>query len=232
MLTNKIFCIGDGFAHGHIWPEWPQIIQALLPTYDINLISGVGAGNEFLISEFLTYGKSIHSQKIIFQWADANRFDKLVQDLKWDNLGKFDPVYHFNFYQFDDRKWWLSSASNDSFIQLYHNFYIQDKQAQLRLQNQKTLIENYLQHNQCTYYFTSTHNQITFSQDSRFNTDIKEVQPIPIVHFYFATEVLLPNIGIEVDVNRYRLLKHRILDQIWIPYDPDRIEIWKQISDL
>jgi len=231
MSTNKIFCIGDGFAHGHIWPEWPQIMQALLPQREIVLISGIGAGNEFLINEFLELGKEIQHQKVIFQWADAFRFDKLVQDSSWISLGESDPVYHFNFYQSNDKNWWLSSDSQNIKVQEYHNFYIQDKQAKLRLQNQKTLVENYLQNNQCDYYFTSTKEQIKFNNDSRFNRlTSKEIQPTPMVHFYFVTEVLLPAISITCDAERVNILKQRIANQNWIAYDPDRIEIWQKIS--
>lgn len=231
MSTNKIFCIGDGYAYGHIWPEWPQIIQALLPQYKIVLISGIGAGNEFLISKFLELGKEIQNQKVIFQWADAFRFDKLVQDSSWISLGESDPVYHFNFYQSNDKNWWLSSDSQNIKVQEYHNFYIQDKQAKLRLQNQKTLVEHYLQNNQCDYYFTSTQEQMKFNNDSRFDQlASKEIQPTPMVHFYFVVEVLLPAISITCDTDRADMLKQRIANQNWIAYDPDRIEIWQKMS--
>ena len=44
---NKIFCFGDGFATGHIWPEWPQILQELAPQYQVINTAGIGAGSEF-----------------------------------------------------------------------------------------------------------------------------------------------------------------------------------------
>ena len=49
---QKIFCFGDGFATGHIWPEWPQILQTLLPDKQIINTAGIGAGAEFLVSGF------------------------------------------------------------------------------------------------------------------------------------------------------------------------------------
>ena len=233
MSTNKIFCLGDGFAYGHIWPEWPQIMQALLPQYEIVLISGIGAGNEFLISELLEKGSEIENQTVIFQWADPVRFDKLIQDTDWVNLAKSDPVYHFNFYQYNNRNWWLSSASQLDQIHEYHNYYIQDKQAQLRLQNQKILIQNYLQNNHCNYCFTSTQTQMEFSNESRFAQLIgTEIQPTPIVHFYFVTEVILPAINIVCNADRAAVLKNRIADHSWVAYDPDRSEIWQKISVL
>jgi hypothetical protein len=231
MSTNKIFCLGDGFAYGHIWPEWPQIMQALLPQYEIVLISGIGAGNEFLINELLEKGSEIKNHTVIFQWADPIRFDKLIQDTDWLNLAKSDPVYHFNFYQRNDQNWWLSSASRSVQVQEYHNYYIQDKQAQLRLQNQKILIQHYLQNNHCNYYFTSTQAQMRFGNESRFaQLTGTEIQPTPIVHFYFVTDVILPAINIPYNADQAAVLKKRISDQSWIAYDPDRTEIWKKIS--
>jgi hypothetical protein len=233
MSTNKIFCLGDGFAHGHIWPEWPQIMQALLPQYEIVLISGIGAGNEFLISELLEKGSEIKDQTVVFQWTDPARFDKLIQDNDWVNLAKSDPVYYFNFYQCADRNWWLSSASQSAQVQEYHNYYIQDKQAQLRLQNQKILIQNYLQNNHCNYYFTSTPAQMKFSNEHRFTQLIgTEIQPTPIMHFYFVTEVILPAINVLCNADRAAVLKNRIVNQLWVAYDPDRTEIWEKISVL
>ena len=55
MSINKIYTFGDGFATGHIWPEWPQLLQALLPDYTIINTAGIGAGCEFLISELVHY---------------------------------------------------------------------------------------------------------------------------------------------------------------------------------
>jgi hypothetical protein len=46
MSTNKIFCLGDGYAHGHIWPEWPQILQAIIPDYEIVTLSGYDPDRE------------------------------------------------------------------------------------------------------------------------------------------------------------------------------------------
>lgn len=232
MSTNKIFCLGDGYAHGHIWPEWPQILQAIVPDYEIVVLSGVGAGNEFLINRLLSQRNSIQSQTVIFQWADCKRFDKLVQDQEWINIGQADTTYHFNFYTKYAQTWWLSSASDSDSIQKYHNFYIQSKQAFLRMQNQQILIENYLQNNRCNYYFTSTNNQKNFSQKDRFKSVRgSEVQPGPLVHFYFVVEVLLPGVHIDFDQDRADTLRQRIEKQHWVAYDPDREEIWKIIVE-
>lgn len=233
MSTNKIFCFGDGYAHGHIWPEWPQILEALLPEYKVIVRTGVGAGNEYLISELLALRDDIRNQHILFQWAFHNRFDKLVQDDQWKTIGEKDSIYSFNFYQHENRNWWLSSASTNSVIKKYHNFYIQDKQSELRYQNQQILLENYLQNNNCNYYFTSTEMQSDFSNQTKF-TSIRgnEVQPSPILHFFFVTDIILPAINLMYSTTRAETLKNRILNQPWVAYDPDRTEIWEKIKDF
>ena len=226
---NKIFCCGDGYAHGHIWPEWPQILQALCPEHTVIPVTGVGAGNEFLISQLLT--QQISNQKVIFQWAQHNRFDKLLQDNQWQALAESDPVYYFNFYKVNDQHWWCSSASQLSEITRYHEFYIQNNQSQLRYQNQQTLIKTYLEFNQCDYHFTSTEIQENFSRQDRF-CDLRatEVQPSPIVHFFFALEILAPAIELIIDKKRAEILKNKIQNHKWVPYDPDRKEIWNNMS--
>jgi hypothetical protein len=226
---NKIFCLGDGYAHGHIWPEWPQILQALCPEHTVVPITGIGAGNEFLISQLLT--QEVSNQKVIFQWAQHNRFDKLLQDHNWKTIAESDPVYHSNFYQSNDQRWWLSSASHLPEIAKYHNFYIQNSQSVLRYQNQQTLIKAYLEFNCAEYYFTSTEIQETFSRQDRFcNLRGMEIQPSPIVHFFFVIEILAPAISLTIDKNQAELLKNRIQNHKWVAYHPDREEIWNNMS--
>ena len=226
---NKIFCLGDGYAHGHIWPEWPQILKALCPDYTVVPITGIGAGNEFLISQLLT--QEVSNQKVIFQWAQHNRFDKLLQDHNWQTLAESDSVYHFNFYKSNNQHWWLSSAAQLPEIARYHNFYIQSEQSLLRYQNQQTLIKTYLDFNQVDYCFTYTKIQENFSRLPRFN-DLRgtEIQPSPIVHFFFLIEILAPAINLTIDKNQAEFLKNKIQNHKWVPYDPDREEIWNNMS--
>jgi hypothetical protein len=229
MFTNKIFCVGDGYAHGYIWPEWPQILKSLLPDFEVNVISAVGAGNEFLISELIACGDKIQNQQIIFQWAQHNRFDKLIEDTKWNDIMLSDPVYHFNWYQHENRKWWCSSASKNVNISNYHKFYIQSQQSKLRLVNQKILVESYLKIKNCKYFFTSTNEQELFSKKQQ-SLRGNEIQPSPVSHLLFVTEILLPAMDISVSAIKLNMLKERIYNHIWIPYDPDQEEIWRNMS--
>lgn len=230
MFTNKIFCFGDGYAHGHVWPEWPQILQVLLPDWDIVTHTGVGAGNEFLIDCLLNC--EIQNQTVIFQWANPQRFDKLLQDTDWIQRAHKDPVYFFNFENNSSGTWWLSSASRDQKITEYHDFFVQDQQAQLRFQNQKILVENYLQNQRCRYYFSSSTEQEHFCQQHpAAHLRGQEIQPSPVLHFHFVTDCLIPALDLPVDPTLKEKLKDLILTTNWQSYDPDRREIWRQICE-
>lgn len=220
--------MGDGFAHGHIWPEWPQILQALLPDHEIVTKTGVGAGNEFLIDQLLNSHCAGHT--VIFQWARADRFDKLIQDQTWKDMAEQDPVYFFNFETTTSGTWWLTSATKNHKIQEYHNFFVQNQQAALRIKNQQILVENYLQNQQCRYWFTSTIEQNIFSR--RHNQQSlrgSEFQPSPLLQFYFVVERIKPALELAFDPVRQQKLETLLLDTEWKPFDTDQALIWQKI---
>jgi hypothetical protein len=226
MSINNIYCFGDGYAHGHIWPEWPQILQTLLPDHTVIIVSGVGAGPEYLVTQFSELLPL--SGKVIFQWPQPNRFDKIIEDNNWAQIVKNDPVYHFNTYIDGHKKWWLSSASTNSDVRVYHNKYIQPVQANIRLKTYQTLVRTILENTDCQYTFTSTHEQEIYS---RQNLTIRgsEIQPSPLSHFDFLLEKIMP--AINLHNSHAQILKDLITEQLWIPYDPNREEIWANLKD-
>jgi len=188
---NKIFTFGDGYATGHIWPEWPQILQALLPEYQIVNTAAIGAGAEFLVSSLIDILPTMHQQQAIIQWPQADRFDKLLQDQSWHTTISNDSVYHFNrVHDSQKREWWLSSASaNDT-----------------------------------------TQDQESYSKQTKFITNRQnQIQPSPIVHFYWIVEKILPNLSVQIDQLRLEMLEDSINKTNWIPYDPNRKSIWQGI---
>lgn len=225
MFTNKIYCFGDGFAHGHIWPEWPQILEALLPNYNIKIVSGVGAGPEYLVTQF---SKLLPIDgPVIFQWPDERRFDKVIQDDQWNAIALNDSVYNFNTVEHDTETWWLSSASKSKEVIQYHSFFVQPTQAKIRSDVYRALVKEILDKTGYKYVFTSTHEQ---DRLSRVNMPLRgnEIQPSPLSHFYFLTEKILPQL--ELESNKTKLLEKCLLAQQWVPYDPDRDEIWANIK--
>lgn len=230
MYTNKIYCFGDGYATGHIWPEWPQILQALLPDYEVIITAGIGAGPEWLVTQMVQQIKDMSNSTVIWQWPQANRFDKLIQDEHWKKLAENDPVYHFNLYNNHNQIWWLSSASDVAEVKLYHRDYVQTHQHQQRLINYQILVKHTLAQLNCSCMFFSTQDQEIYSQQHKFlPTRQKEIQPSPIVHFDYCVEHILPTLNLTSHCKNQ--LQQLIADQKWVAYDPDREEIWSKIKD-
>jgi hypothetical protein len=224
---NRLYCFGDGYATGHIWPEWPQILQALLPEIQVHVVAGVGAGDEWLVTQLVHELPNMAGSTVIFQWPMAGRFDKLIQDQEWQQIAESDPVYFFNFYTSHNQTWWLSSASDSQEVKNYHNI-VQSHQHSQRQQNYKILVEHTLKNLKCTTIFTSTAEQESYSRQHRFALlRQQEIQPGPAVHFYFVKEILLPQLNVVLQC--LNQLEQAILNQVWIPYDPDREEIWNSI---
>lgn len=230
----KIFTFGDGYAQGHIWPEWPQILAALLPDHEVINTSGIGAGAEFLVTNFVDLISQIEKKSaVIFQWPNPNRFDKLIQDNSWDPIIDNDSVYSFNkVFDLQHRQWWISSASKSSDIQRYHDFYVQSQQHKTRADVYQALVHHTCQSLQCRYISTSTGQQETYSRKPSFtNVRQHEIQPSPWVHFCWLKDIILPQLDLALDITRQQLLEKKLLDQVWLPYDPDREEIWTNIVD-
>lgn len=228
---KKIYTFGDGFATGHLWPEWPQILQALVPDYSVNnTCSAIGAGAEYLVTGLVDLVPELANNLVIFQWPMAARFDKLIEDKHWFHVGKTDPVYHFNFHKRPYGIWWISSASQQPQVREYHEKFVQSEQHKIRLQNYQTLVRNTLENLNCGYCFTSTHEHQYYSTLNRF-AEIRqqEVQPSPVVHYYFLIEKILPQINIVYDSARAAKLETLITAQSWQSYDPDSEEIWRDL---
>jgi hypothetical protein len=228
---KKIYTFGDGFATGHLWPEWPQILQALVPDYTVNnTCSAIGAGAEYLVTGLVDLVPELENNMVIFQWPMAARFDKLIEDKHWFHVGKTDPVYHFNFHKRSYGTWWISSASQQPQVREYHEKFVQAGQHKIRLKNYQTLVRNTLENLNCAYCFTSTDEQQYYSTLNRFaETRQQEVQPSPVVHYYFLTEKILPNINIVYDSARAEKLETLIIAQSWQSYDPYGKEIWRDL---
>lgn len=224
-----IYTFGDGYATGHIWPEWPQILQALLPTEKVINISAIGAGAEWLTTKFTEIVDDLDNDTVIIQWNSMPRFDKLVQDQHWLSIVDNDPTYHFNLHK---ENWWLSSGSQQEIIKHYHDNYVQSVQRSTRLKVYQTLVEQALSNKRCRWTFTSTEDQETYSQQQRFLlTRYNQIQPGPLVHFYFLKEVLAPNVNLAFDPVLLDYLQTRIEQHLWQAYDPDKDSIWQNIVE-
>ena len=225
---NKIVCFGDGYAANHIWPEWPAIVQALYPDLDFENHGAVGAGDEFITSAVVQTHAKNPKAFFIVQWTIPQRFDKLLEDNIWNTVIDSDPVYHFNRVDSYGQTWWLSSASQQQEVTEYHKFYVQKNQAQMRSHNYRYLVENLLT-NQAVFF--TLEQMIQYSNHDRFaQIRQKEVQPSPPVHMCWVEEKILPKMPYYPDQNRLEKLKKRINQHKWVAFDPNREDIWNNMS--
>ena len=247
---KKIYTFGDGYASSHIWPEWPVILEALLPDYSFEHYGAVGAGNEFILDGVIQSHCKDPAAYFLVQWAQPQRFDKLIEDSTWDDIIDSDPTYHFNRVQLAENQWWISSASQQPSVVNYHKHYIQSKQSRLRMLNYVYLAGNLLK-NKSLFFSTNDlkftkdefkyvndiiwiqQDMFNFAKQERFvNVRQNEVQPSPIVHLAYIKEYLLPNLSFTVDHSILIELEHRINQHKWLAYDPDREEIWQKMTDI
>lgn len=245
---------GDGFATGHIWPEWADIVDALYPDIECVNVSAIGAGPEFIVDNIIAEHTKSPDAWFLVQWPEPHRFDKLIEDDSWDRIINADSVYNFNRVTANDKSWWISSASRHPDIAKYHRHFIQHNQARSRLVNAVYLTANLLK-NQSTFFLTSIakftqkektilstapwswhepwSGMLEFGKLPEFaNTIQKYPQPDPIVHFAYVEQIILPTIPARPDENRIKELKKRIHEHKWQAYDPERAEIWARIKDF
>lgn len=248
MSTNKFFCFGDGFATGHIWPEWPDILCALYPQIEVKNYAAIGAGNEFIVNSVIKAHQKNPDAFFLIQWALPQRFDKLLQDNTWDEIIDNDPVYYFNKVNLDNETWWLSSASSVDEVKSYQKIYIQEQQSLSRTLNYMYLLQHLLK-NQSVFFFTYAmhafeHHNINqslsiISQDlESFSRKIEfhkirgnEVQPSPPVHFAFLKKFILEKLPISPDEKLAVALENKINHFKWTAYHPDREHLWKLLVE-
>jgi hypothetical protein len=206
-------------------------LSALVPDYQVVNSAGIGAGAEYLVHRLVRQLDAMRGNHVIFQWPVADRFDKIVEDQRWADIIKNDPVYHFNTVADDMHVWWLSSASQQKEIRTYHEFFVQAEQQRMRVEDYKILVQNTLENIGCETHYTSLVEEVNYSRQDRFQ-DIRqqEVQPSPPVHYYFLMECILPNTTIQVDTARAQHLEQLLLDQPWQAYDPNRAQIWQELT--
>jgi hypothetical protein len=244
-----IYTFGDGFAAGHIWPEWPQILEAITQIPVVNF-GHIGAGNEYIFNCVIKAALTAkESDLFLVQWADPYRFDKIVEDAQWMDLQQTDPKYKNIKSTVFDQTWWSTSGSDLKEIQKYRNFYIQHEQAMNRsvlymISASKMLKSLNIDHKYfLTYKFDySTHGN--FSELSALpwidfqgmdewttNTGVRgdEMQPSPQSQLAWVENKLLPYCTFNVDnLNKIRYL---INNQKFKPYDPDSAQIWSDITN-
>jgi len=125
-----IYTFGDGYAAGHIWPEWPQMLELLYPDIGVYNFGHIGAGNEFIFNCAVKAALTASSTDLfVIQWALPTRFDKMIEDDSWIDINTSDTVYKGIYATQFGQHWWTTSASVLPIVTTYHSVYIQREQA-------------------------------------------------------------------------------------------------------
>lgn len=246
-----IYTFGDGFAAGHIWPEWPQFLEVF--TNDQVTNHGVvGAGNELIFNTAIKQSFTATSDDVfLVQWAMPVRFDKILETPDWHELQKTDEVYRNNRYMVFDNIWWPTSGSALPEIRHYHNFYVQRKQAVERSVMYMLSLSGYLTNLGIAHHYFSTYdlhisdhpladhvNQLPWVTTTSMETWSRtrpdrgdEIQPSPMVHYKFVEEFLLPTLNITVDPGVLQKIERRVQQITPIPFYYDHKKVWTDFKD-
>lgn len=243
-----IYTFGDGFASGHIWPDWPKFVEALAQQPVTNY-GHIGAGNEFI------FNCAVHAALVakpgdtfLVQWAQTQRFDKLKQNSQWENLQQSDKVYSNISADVFGQSWWATSNSSIPEVKQYNHFYVESEQSINRTVLFLVTLASLLDSKNINYVYLSTyplgidrHSLYDVCKDLHWNSidpisiyrrqfdDVKaEIQPKPIVHFVYALKIL-ESIGI--NINNVDKIKKLVESKTFIPYDPDREQHWKDLKN-
>jgi len=132
-MKKKILVISDGNGVDTDFKKWPTLLQILTHnSLTIDNRSVIGASNELIFMQLAEALTQTHYDHVIIQWSGADRVDVVVDDF-WKSQAK-DDFYNFNLVTSNDREWWVTSASDNEHIRLYHDRYIKTWQAHQRSQ--------------------------------------------------------------------------------------------------
>jgi hypothetical protein len=245
-----IYVFGDGFATGHIWPEWPQLLE-LVADQSVKNYSHIGAGNEYIFNCAIKSLLSATSDDIVLiQWADPLRYDKIIESLDWKELQSQDTIYKDINSEVYNQLWWSTSGSTLDAIKHYKEFYVQPQQAVnrsvlyilslLNLLDSKN-IKNF---SFLSYSFDySSHDNykdleklswINIGQGMdewiKENTTCRgdEVQPSTHSQWTWLKANLFSKI--EVDQSRISAAAEILNQKTFTAYDPDRYQRWVDIK--
>jgi hypothetical protein len=153
-MKKNILTIADGFGVDTDFKKWPFYLK-LLTTKTHNVVnrSIIGASNEMIFLQLAEAVKKETYEYCIIQWAIPCRVDLVANDF-WINQAKQDSVYHFNLIDNNDKKWWVTSASNNSYIRNYHDRYIGKWHATQRSQSWIMAAAELLKFNNIKFIFS------------------------------------------------------------------------------
>lgn len=157
-MKKILLTISDGNGVDNDFKKWPFYLKLLLSkTHTIINRSVVGASNEFM---FMQLCEAVYNHDIdhaIIQWSIPNRVDIVADDF-WKKQAQQDPVYHFNIVKNNEQTWWVTSRSENDYIQEYHNKYIKYWQALQRTQSYMMAAAELLKFKKIDFIFSLCYN--------------------------------------------------------------------------
>jgi len=222
----KLLTIADGFGDSVAVPDWypaffkwPEIIKFMTRDVDLVNLSRYGAGNEYILQCLRHNFKG--NDVVLVQWAIPDRFDLVVRstDDFWNQQISQDPVYNNNTCALGRDRYWLSSASQNSHVQTYHQKYISHRQHQLRSQCYVEHATLLLESKSIQYRFLLTQDSPYLEESVTDTTnwcwhdafkgmesfrkisayaalDLGIVQPISLIHFDFIKQFIMPSLDL------------------------------------
>ena len=215
---------GDSVAVPPWYPDyikWPEIIKLMTKGVNLTNLSRYGAGNEYIANAIQ---QNIDNCDVaIVQWAQPNRLDLVLDHIEphntiWKTTIANDPVYSNNIIELGNTKIWLSSGSTTNLVKEYHSKFISLAQHQLRSQMYINYVMLLLEQKKINYKFMLSvdsqylSNKITttpwawhsewkgmceFRFVSKFSElDLGLTQPIPLIHFDFIKQFIMPSINL------------------------------------
>lgn len=225
----KLLTLSDGYGDSAAVPawyskyrKWPEIIQLMTKGVDLNNRSRYGAGNEFIVNQLKNNVDS--ADVVIIQWAQPDRLDLVLAHRNpqfWKEVIASDQVYNNSVVDCGNNKFWISSGSQTTAVQEYHQQYISFKQHQMRSQIFVEYAKMLLEQRNIDYRFLLVDNSeylgiganwichepfkgmSDFKSKSKYrNLDLGIVQPTPLVAFDFIKQYIMPNINLPWRDNR------------------------------
>lgn len=154
MNKKSLLVISDGNGVENNFHKWPFFLK-ILTSKTLNLInkSIVGSSNELILYQLVNTIKEQDIDYAIIQWTKPLRVDVIADDF-WTEQANIDPIYHFNIVNVLSNNWWVTSASENSYIQEYHGKYVKNLHAELRSMSWIMAAAELLKTNNIKYKFS------------------------------------------------------------------------------
>ncbi len=153
MNKKSLLVISDGNGVENKFHKWPFFLK-LLTTKTLNLInkSIVGSSNELILYQLVNTIKEQNIDYAIIQWTNPLRVDVIADDF-WVKQANIDPIYHFNIVNVLNNNWWITSGSQNTYIQEYHTKYVKNLHSNLRSMSWIMAASDLLKTNNIEYKF-------------------------------------------------------------------------------